>query len=134
NIIGIGMGGPTLITWGTEVQKHQLLRGLATNEEIWCQLFSEPGAGSDVAGLSTRAVRDGDEWIVTGQKVWTTVAHLSTWGMLLARTHPASRCAPSCRSRATPSSTRSSWKGCASPTRCASAPRAKAGVSRSPRS
>jgi len=88
NIIGIGMGGPTLITWGTEEQKHQLLRGLATNEEIWCQLFSEPGAGSDVAGLSTRAVRDGDEWIVTGQKVWTTVAHLSTWGMLLARTNP----------------------------------------------
>src|SRR5687767_11584081 len=89
NIIGIGMGGPTLIAWGTEEQKQQLLRGLATNEEIWCQLFSEPSAGSDVAGLSTRAVRDGDEWVVDGQKVWTTLAHMSRWGMLLARTNPA---------------------------------------------
>lgn len=88
NIIGLGMGGPTLIAWGTEEQKQRLLRPLATNEEIWCQLFSEPGAGSDVAGLSTRAVRDGDEWIVTGQKVWTTMAHLSKWGMLVARTDP----------------------------------------------
>jgi len=88
NIIGIGMGGPTLIACGTEEQKHRLLRPLATNEEIWCQLFSEPGAGSDVAGLSTRAVRDGDEWVVNGQKVWTTLAHLSKWGMLVARTDP----------------------------------------------
>jgi alkylation response protein AidB-like acyl-CoA dehydrogenase len=88
NIIGIGMGGPTLITWGSEEQKRQLLRGLATNEEIWCQLFSEPGAGSDVAGLATRAERDGDEWVLNGQKVWTTLAHLSRWGMLLARTNP----------------------------------------------
>jgi alkylation response protein AidB-like acyl-CoA dehydrogenase len=88
NIIGIGMGGPTVIAWGTEEQKHRLLRPLATNEEIWCQLFSEPGAGSDVAGLSTRAVRDGDEWVVSGQKVWTTVAHLARWGMLLARSNP----------------------------------------------
>jgi alkylation response protein AidB-like acyl-CoA dehydrogenase len=76
------------MAWGTEEMKHRLLRPLARNQEIWCQLFSEPGAGSDVAGLSTRAVRDGDEWIVNGQKVWTTVAHLSKWGMLLCRTNP----------------------------------------------
>jgi alkylation response protein AidB-like acyl-CoA dehydrogenase len=88
NIIGIGMGGPTVITWGTEEQKQKLLRGLATNEEIWCQLFSEPGAGSDVAGLSTRAVRDGDEWVINGQKVWTTLAHIARYGMLVARTNP----------------------------------------------
>ena len=88
NIIGIGMGGPTLIAWGTEEMKHRLLRPLACNQEIWCQLFSEPGAGSDVAGLATRAVRDGDEWTVNGQKVWTTVAHIAKWGMLLCRTNP----------------------------------------------
>src|SRR5262249_41868233 len=88
NIIGIGMGGPTVITWGSEELKQRLLRPLATNQEIWCQLFSEPGAGSDVAGLSTRAARDGDEWVVNGQKVWTSLAHLAKWGMLLARTDP----------------------------------------------
>ncbi len=88
NIIGIGMGGPTVLAWGTEEQKHRLLRPLATNQEIWCQLFSEPGAGSDVAGLATRAVRDGDEWVVNGQKVWTTLAHLAKWGMLVTRTNP----------------------------------------------
>ena len=88
NIIGIGMGGPTIIAWGTEEMKHRLLKPLACNQEIWCQLFSEPGAGSDVAGLATRAVRDGDEWVVNGQKVWTTVAHMSRWGMLLCRTNP----------------------------------------------
>ncbi|MSO36677.1 MAG: acyl-CoA dehydrogenase [Acidimicrobiia bacterium] len=88
NIIGIGMGGPTLLAWGTEEMKHRLLKPLACNIEIWCQLFSEPVAGSDVAGLATRAVRDGDEWVVNGQKVWTTVAHISRWGMLLCRTNP----------------------------------------------
>ncbi len=80
NIIGIGMGGPTVMAWGTEEMKHRLLRPLACNQEIWCQLFSEPGAGSDVAGLATRAVRDGDEWVVNGQKVWTTLAHISRSG------------------------------------------------------
>ena len=88
NIIGIGMGGPTVLAWGTEEMKHRLLKPLACNQEIWCQLFSEPGAGSDVAGLATRAVRDGDEWLVNGQKVWTTMAHLAKWGMLLCRTNP----------------------------------------------
>lgn len=88
NPIGYGMGAPTVVTHGSEEQKRRYLRPLFTGEEIWCQLFSEPGAGSDVAGLSTRAVRDGDEWIVNGQKVWTTLAHLSRWGMLVARTDP----------------------------------------------
>src|SRR3954452_19909007 len=88
NPIGHGMCAPTLVTHGSDEQKERYLRPLFTGEEIWCQLFSEPGAGSDVASLSTRAVRDGDEWIVNGQKVWTTLAHLSRWGMLVARTDP----------------------------------------------
>jgi len=88
NPIGYGMGAPTVVTHGSDAQIERYLRPLFTGEEIWCQLFSEPGAGSDVAGLSTRAVRDGDEWIVNGQKVWTTLAHLSRWGMLVARTDP----------------------------------------------
>ena len=82
------MGAPTVVTHGTEEQKERYLRPLFTGEEVWCQLFSEPGAGSDVAGLATKAVRDGDEWIVNGQKVWTTLAHLAKWGMLVARTDP----------------------------------------------
>src|SRR5690606_21240311 len=88
NPIGHGMGAPTIVTHGSEEQKRRYLRPLFTNEEIWCQLFSEPGAGSDVASLSTRAVRDGDEWVVNGQKVWTTLAHVSRFGMLVARTDP----------------------------------------------
>ena len=94
NILGIGMGGPTVIDWGTEEQKHRYLRGIATNQDIWCQLFSEPGAGSDVAGLSTSAVRDGDEWLVNGQKVWTTLGHVAKYGMLVARTDPEPTQAP----------------------------------------
>ncbi len=88
NPIGHGMGAPTVHSWGTDVQKTRYLRPMFTGEEVWCQLFSEPGAGSDVAGLATRAVKDGDEWVVNGQKVWTTVAHLAKWGMLVARTDP----------------------------------------------
>jgi alkylation response protein AidB-like acyl-CoA dehydrogenase len=88
NIIGYGMVAPTIVAHGTERQKARYLRPLFTGEEVWCQLFSEPGAGSDVAGLATRAVRDGDEWVVNGQKVWTTIAHLSKFGLLLARTDP----------------------------------------------
>jgi alkylation response protein AidB-like acyl-CoA dehydrogenase len=86
NPIGYGMGAPTVLTHGSEQQKRRYLRPLFTGEEVWCQLFSEPGAGSDVASLSTRAIRDGDEWVVSGQKVWTTLAHRARWGMLVART------------------------------------------------
>ncbi|MHB8669794.1 MAG: acyl-CoA dehydrogenase family protein [Acidimicrobiales bacterium] len=88
NPIGLGMAAPTLLTHGSPSQLDRYLRPLFTCEEIWCQLFSEPGAGSDVAGLSTRAVRDGEEWVVTGQKVWTTLAHVARWGLLVARTDP----------------------------------------------
>jgi alkylation response protein AidB-like acyl-CoA dehydrogenase len=88
NAIGYGMAAPTILTMGSEEQKRRYLRPLFTCEEIWCQLFSEPGAGSDVASLSARAVKDGDEWILNGQKVWTTLAHTSRFGMVLARTDP----------------------------------------------
>ncbi len=88
NLIGIGMGAGVIITHGTEEQKQKWLRPMFTVDEIWCQMFSEPDAGSDVAGLSMRAVRDGDEWIVNGQKVWTTLGHLASWGMLVTRTDP----------------------------------------------
>jgi alkylation response protein AidB-like acyl-CoA dehydrogenase len=88
NPLGYGMVAPTIVAHGSEEQKTRYLRPLFTGEEIWCQLFSEPGAGSDVAALATRATRDGDEWIVTGQKVWTTLAHISSMGLLIARTNP----------------------------------------------
>ncbi|KAB2371608.1 acyl-CoA dehydrogenase family protein [Actinomadura montaniterrae] len=87
-IVNMGMCGPTLVDLGTPEQKSRYLRPLLSGEEIWCQLFSEPGAGSDVASLQARAVRDGDGWVVNGQKVWTTNAQWADFGALLARTDP----------------------------------------------
>ncbi|MBL8548351.1 MAG: acyl-CoA dehydrogenase family protein [Hyphomonadaceae bacterium] len=87
-IIGLGMCVPTIISMGTDAQRERFVAKALNGEEIWCQLFSEPSAGSDVAAARTRAVKDGEDWIVNGQKVWTSGAHISDWGLLLVRTDP----------------------------------------------
>ena len=88
NVIGLGMAGPTIIAHGTEEQKERFVKRILTAEDMWCQGFSEPGAGSDLAGLSTRAVKDGDDYVINGQKVWSSLAHLADFCILVTRTDP----------------------------------------------
>jgi acyl-CoA dehydrogenase len=88
-LIGVGMCGPTMMAWASEARKRERLPKLSSGEEIWCQLFSEPAAGSDLAGIRTRAVRDGDDWVINGQKIWTSYAREAAWGLLITRTDPA---------------------------------------------
>ena len=87
-LIGHGMLGPTIMAHGTDEQKDRFLKTMARGQEVWCQLFSEPSAGSDLAGLRTSAVRDGDDWVINGQKIWTSGAQYSDWGMIVTRTDP----------------------------------------------
>ncbi|MGD9793482.1 MAG: acyl-CoA dehydrogenase family protein [Acidimicrobiia bacterium] len=86
--IALAMSAPTIVAHGTDAQRQQHLKAIFTGDEVWCQLFSEPGSGSDLAGLATRAVQDGDDWVLNGQKVWTSYAHLADWALVLARHDP----------------------------------------------